>query len=129
MDRSETVQDESQGPSATYSAELVGELRAHNTTLREQLEAEREANRENRRIIAALTSRIPELEAPQERPPDAPRGAAGGVSREEEHPVRRRRRSGGRRAPVMVEEGVRGVRSGSPAPASLNPCLILPRGP
>jgi hypothetical protein len=32
--------------------------------VREQLEAEREANRENRRLIAALTSRIPELEAP-----------------------------------------------------------------
>jgi 5-methylcytosine-specific restriction endonuclease McrA len=40
-------------------------------TLREQVEAEREANRENRRIIAALTSRIPEIEAP-ERPPEAP---------------------------------------------------------
>jgi predicted ArsR family transcriptional regulator len=32
-------------------------------TLREQLQAEREANRENRRIIVALTSRIPEIEA------------------------------------------------------------------
>jgi hypothetical protein len=32
--------------------------------LRSQLDQEREANRENRRIIAALTSRIPELEAP-----------------------------------------------------------------
>jgi hypothetical protein len=35
-------------------------------TLRDQLEAEREANRENRRIIAALASRIPEIEAPRE---------------------------------------------------------------
>ncbi len=34
--------------------------------LREQLEAERRANEENRRIIAGLTSRIPQLEAPQE---------------------------------------------------------------
>lgn len=32
--------------------------------LRQQLEAEREANRENRRIIAGLVQRIPELEAP-----------------------------------------------------------------
>jgi hypothetical protein len=45
-------------------------------TLREQLEAEREANRENRRIIAALTSRIPAIEAPAspeatESPPEA----------------------------------------------------------
>ena len=39
--------------------------------LREQLEAERRANEENRRIIAALTSRIPQLEAPSE-PPEAP---------------------------------------------------------
>ena len=35
-------------------------------TLRDQLAAEREANRENRRIIAALASRIPEIEAPRE---------------------------------------------------------------
>jgi hypothetical protein len=36
--------------------------------LRSQLDQEREANRENRRIIAALTSRIPELEpAPEAR--------------------------------------------------------------
>jgi hypothetical protein len=36
--------------------------------LREQLEAEREAHREARRIIAGLVQRIPELEAPQEAP-------------------------------------------------------------
>ena len=39
--------------------------------LREQLAAEREANRENRRIIAGLIERIPELEAPPE-PQDTP---------------------------------------------------------
>ncbi len=43
-------------------------------TLREQLAAEREANRENRRIIAALTQRIPALESPE--PRDAPENAA-----------------------------------------------------
>jgi hypothetical protein len=32
--------------------------------LTQQLEAERRANEENRRIIAALTSRIPAIEAP-----------------------------------------------------------------
>jgi hypothetical protein len=42
-----------------YERELID-------TLREQLAAEREANRENRRIIAALASRIPEIEAPTE---------------------------------------------------------------
>jgi hypothetical protein len=33
--------------------------------LRSQLEAEREANRENRRIIAGLVQRVPGLEAPR----------------------------------------------------------------
>ena len=36
--------------------------------LQEQLEAERDANRENRRIIAALTSRIPAIEGPEDAP-------------------------------------------------------------
>jgi hypothetical protein len=48
--------------------------------LRELLDGEREANRENRRIIAALTSRIPELESgpPSETPesPETPASAA-----------------------------------------------------
>ena len=34
--------------------------------LRQQLEQEREANRENRRIIAGLVQRVPELEAAPE---------------------------------------------------------------
>ncbi len=49
--------------------------------LREQLQAEREANRENRRIIAGLVQRIPELEATPE-PRDEPETVAedaGGV--------------------------------------------------
>ncbi len=45
--------------------------------LREQLAAEREANRENRRIIIALTSRIPELEAPRESPTPPPEASEG----------------------------------------------------
>jgi hypothetical protein len=44
--------------------------------LREQLAAEREANRENRRIIIALTSRVPELEASEGAPPQPEREAA-----------------------------------------------------
>jgi hypothetical protein len=75
------------------SSALISELRSHNATLREQLEAEREANRENRRIIAALTSRIPEIEAPRETPSEAPGepesaagpGPSGDVSPEPEH--------------------------------------------
>ena len=40
--------------------------------LRSQLDQEREANRENRRIIAALTSRIPAIEAPEDTSASAP---------------------------------------------------------
>jgi hypothetical protein len=47
--------------------------------LREQLAAEREANRENRRIIAGLVQRIPELEAPPE-PRDEPEAARQGAA-------------------------------------------------
>lgn len=39
--------------------------------LREQLQAEREAHREARRIIAGLVQRVPELEAPDRGPRDA----------------------------------------------------------
>ena len=47
---------------------LISELRAHNDTLREQLEAERQAHAEARRIIAGLVERIPAIEAPSEAP-------------------------------------------------------------
>jgi predicted ArsR family transcriptional regulator len=39
--------------------------------LQDRVRSLEDANRENRRIIAALTSRIPQLEAPQETPQDA----------------------------------------------------------
>jgi hypothetical protein len=55
------------------------------TELRTQLEAEREANRENRRIIAMLASRVPELEAPSE-PRESPQTATEGGEGEEEEP-------------------------------------------
>jgi hypothetical protein len=45
---------------------LISELRAHNGTLREQLEAERQAHAEARRVIAGLVERIPAIEVPQE---------------------------------------------------------------
>lgn len=47
---------------------LVQSLQDQATHLREQLDQERKANRENRRIIAALTQRIPYLPEPP-RPP------------------------------------------------------------
>jgi hypothetical protein len=39
-------------------------MRAHNETLRQQLEAERQAHAEGRRQLAAALERIPALEAP-----------------------------------------------------------------
>jgi hypothetical protein len=69
--------------------------------LREQLEQANERDRENRRIIAALTSRIPAIEAPQEvseaaetveEEPDRaePRSAAGGAQEGAQRPWWRR---------------------------------------
>jgi hypothetical protein len=52
--------------------------------LRRQLDQERDANRENRRIDAALTSRIPELETPVERGPQRGRR----IARESRGPTR-----------------------------------------
>jgi hypothetical protein len=48
------------------AAKVVEILEAQNEFLRHQLEQEREANRENRRLLAAALERIPELEAPSE---------------------------------------------------------------
>lgn len=55
-------------PTATRTDELIAELRDRVRSLDEQLAQERQANSENRRIIAALTSRIPEIEGPRESP-------------------------------------------------------------
>jgi len=49
-------------------------MRGRIESLERQLEQANERDRENRRIIAALTSRFPELPAPQE-PPGAPETA------------------------------------------------------
>ena len=48
------------------SAALISAKDETIAALREQLEEANERDRENRRIIAALTSRIPAIEAPQE---------------------------------------------------------------
>ena len=49
---------------------LVESLQDQVKYLREQLDAEREATRENRRLLAAALERIPELEAPPDTPPE-----------------------------------------------------------
>jgi hypothetical protein len=56
-------------------SELVQTLREYNAALERQLNAEREASAELRRIVAGLVQRVPELEAaaePRESPETAP---------------------------------------------------------
>ena len=55
---------------------LISEMRAHNETLREQLEAERQAHAEARRLLAAALERIPALESAEspETPSEPVRG-------------------------------------------------------
>ena len=66
------VEAESRGPSGTSQrpsadlAERLEDLREEVAYLREQLQHATERDRENRRIIAALTSRIPAIEAPSD---------------------------------------------------------------
>ncbi len=60
--------------------------------LRRQLEEAHAANRENRRIIAALTQRIPELEAPRDER-ESSETVSEGAERVEEVPLKEERRS------------------------------------
>jgi hypothetical protein len=79
----ETVED---GP-------LVGELRERVRSLETQLDHERQANRENRRLLAAALERIPAIEAGDERetPVTATEGTdRGEASPEQQEPVQRR---------------------------------------
>jgi hypothetical protein len=63
--------------------------------LRDRVRSLEDANRENRRIIAALTSRIPELEAPRE-----PREAAETAMEEPERAAEPRSATGGPQEPA-----------------------------
>jgi len=94
------VAADSRGPSATSQrpspdlAERIEDLREEVAYLREQLQHATERDRENRRIIVALTSRIPAIEAPQEAtdaPETAePRPATGGAQEGVQRPWWRR---------------------------------------
>jgi hypothetical protein len=65
----DSVADEGEDASTTREHDaLISELRAHNDTLREQLEAERQGHAEARRLLAAALERIPAIEAPSETP-------------------------------------------------------------
>src|SRR5215207_9446832 len=66
VDASTTAEDVSADASGQELGTLAEVLREQVEHLREQLDRAEERDRENRRIIAALTQRIPELEAPRE---------------------------------------------------------------
>jgi hypothetical protein len=82
--------------------ETIAELRARVDSLERSLSEEREARRRADTIIAQLTSRIPEIEAPSD-PRESPAEAASGAPSAK---PRWWRSSGGHRAP-LVAEGVR----------------------
>jgi hypothetical protein len=69
LDRTETEHNVQVEPNA-----LISEIQARVQLLEQELERAHERDRENRRIIAALTQRIPELEAPEE-PRESPETA------------------------------------------------------
>jgi hypothetical protein len=71
-DHSET-RHEAKVDGSPNSDALVESLQDQVEYLRAQLEREREANRENRRLLAAALERIPpQLEAPRDTPPESP---------------------------------------------------------
>jgi len=99
QDAASKVQDTDQ-PQSDVTA-LISAKDETIAALREQLEEANERDRENRRIIAALTSRIPAIEAPTEPPGGSetveeeperpePRPAAGGAQEGTERPQQRR---------------------------------------
>jgi hypothetical protein len=81
-DRPATDQVTDQSALALMQAHLDS-LGEQLTYVRDQLDQEREANRENRRIIAGLVQRVPELEAPR----NGHETANAGPDREEYRPA------------------------------------------
>jgi hypothetical protein len=93
-----TVEDRRETATSTVEDSLVDVLSDQVSYLREQLDKEREANRENRRLLAAALERIPELEAPREAAPEtrnapetaSPRSDRGTAPEGSEDPTERR---------------------------------------
>jgi hypothetical protein len=69
--------DEVRGEEVQASQELVEVLRAQVEDLQSRLDRETEANRENRRIIAGLIERVPELEPATQEPRESDLSAEG----------------------------------------------------
>ena len=76
---------DSRGGSETYRDELVEALRDELAYLRDQLDRERDASAELRRIVAGLVQRVPELEAAPE-PRNAPKTASEGMVNSDDVP-------------------------------------------
>jgi hypothetical protein len=70
-------------------SELVESLQDQITYLRQQLAAERDANSENRRLLAAALERIPAIEAPESPESAEPRSDRGTTPEEQEEPTSR----------------------------------------
>jgi len=64
-------------------SERIEDFREQVAYHREQLEAERQAHAEARRIIAGLVERIPAIEAPTDSVPEAPGASEGAVDAED----------------------------------------------
>jgi excisionase family DNA binding protein len=95
-------------PSIVHAMQERAEvLSAQVDMLSAELEEAHSANRENRRIIAALTQRIPEIEAPSEAS-GGPQSAAGGGVVEEPRPGGVEAQEGSERPPDTAEWPVRG---------------------
>lgn len=81
--------DEVTNPSTTPdNTLLISQMQARIESLERQLEEANAANQEHRRIIIALTSRIPQLEAPQEPQSAAEGQGEGDVPQEPERSPR-----------------------------------------
>jgi hypothetical protein len=91
-DQRTTDKPTDQGAEGTSTAkdpargELLEVLRNDVAHLRDQLDQERDANRENRRIIAGLVQRVPEIEAPRDAPSHAPSEPRDGPEMASEEP-------------------------------------------
>jgi seryl-tRNA synthetase len=84
-------------------SELLEALRDQIRDLREQLGQANERDRENRRIIAALTSRIPAIEAPQA-PSETPSEATEQPGRVEPQPAASKSTRGEDSSPLEAQE-------------------------
>jgi hypothetical protein len=87
LDRTETEHNVQVEPNV-----LISEIQARVQLLEQELERAHERDRENRRIIAALTQRIPELEAPSEprESPETPSKSAPNTTGSPETPTETR---------------------------------------